>query len=318
MVENKINTAGLDKSVTKDIKKASKADSKTFLYNKQIAISVSDCEDIEELGFSKIHQQDIILEVTRYLIINGATLIYGGDLRAQGYTFMFSEIVQQYIHEPENKKYYKNYFSFPIYVDMTRKHKLDFKKNGVAIINIPPPKHLDVNKNEFYIPNTHENLFIWAESLTEMRKKMSADSDARIFMGGIKSNFKGKYPGLLEEAIISLQNDTPTYFIGAFGGVTKCIISAIQKKKSEELTEAWQRSANDKYSEFIDFYNNKEGISKIDYEKNLELLNNYSLEKLSKNNGLDVEDNLRLFETIHFPEIIYLILKGLNKKFSNS
>lgn len=317
MTEDIISSEQLDKHVEKEIKLAEKGDKKAFLYNKNVAISVSDSEDIEELGFSKIHQQDIILEITRYLIINGATLIYGGDLRAQGYTFRFSEIVEQYIYKKENKKYYKNYFSFPIYVDMSTTHKFEFLKNGVEIVNVPPPQNLNADINQFYIPNSNDNLFIWSESLTEMRKKMNNDSNARIFMGGACTNFKGKYPGLLEEALLSLESNTPTYFIGAFGGITKRIISSIINYKPEELHEEWQRKVNPKYSEFMDFYNAKAETNKIDYKKSLEFLNQYTLEKLCENNGLDKEDNIRLFETIHFPEIIYLILKGLKFKFNN-
>lgn len=313
MIKNKVNSEALNKLVEKDIKKVEKLDAKTFLYNKNIAISVSDSEDIEELGFSKTHQQDIILEITRYLIINGATLIYGGDLRAQGYTFLFSEIIEQYIYKKENKKYYKNYFSFPIYVDMPSTYKLDFKKNGVAIINVPPPQSITVDSNKFYPPNNNDNLFIWSESLTEMRTQMNKESDARIFMGGATTNFKGKYPGLLEEVLISLETNKPTYFIGAFGGITKSIINALLNEEVEELSEDWQRKLNPKYSEFIDYYNAKNNIEKIDYDKSLNFLNKFTIEKLCKNNGLDEDENKRLFVSIHFPEIIFLILKGLKK-----
>lgn len=309
--KDEISSDKLDDYVSKDIKASDKEELTLFLSQKNIAISISDSEDIEQLGFSKIHQQDIILEITRYLIINHATLLYGGDLRAQGYTFLFSEIVEQYIHKKENKKYFKNFFSFPIYIDMTQKQKLDFKKNGVDVITIKPPKGLAVDETKFYIPNNNENLFVWAECLTEMRKKMTELNDARIFMGGAKTNFKGKYPGLLEEAIMSLNSNIPTYFIGAFGGVTKNIIEALQGVKPNELTETWQRDSNPKYSEFIDFYNLIPKIEKIDYNRTLDFLNSYSLERLCKNNGLNKEDNIRLFETIHFPEIIFLVLKGL-------
>ena len=188
--------------------------SKKFLFtNKKIAISISESENLEELGFSKIHQQDTILELTRYLIINGATLLYGGDLRSEGYTFLFSEVVKQYTPHKNNKKYYENYFSFPIYLNIQEKQNLDFIKNGVKVNKVSPPEELNLNINEFYPPIGNDNLFIWSECLTKMRNQMNDDNHARIFMGGRKSNFKGKYPGLLEEVILSLKSDKPTYFV---------------------------------------------------------------------------------------------------------
>ena len=307
-------TKDLDASIKKDIKETTKSEKKSFLYKKNIGISVSESQDIEELGFSKIHQQDIILELSRYLLINGGTLIYGGDLRAQGYTFLFSELVEQYVYRRGNTNHFRNYFSFPLYVDMPIKHKLDFKKNGIEIINVPPPNHIKVDLQKFYSPVNNDNLFIWAESLTEMRTKMCKESDARILMGGASTNFKGKYPGLLEEAILSLTNNIPTYLIGAFGGITKSIIECLKGRVSQELTQEWQMSSNAAYSDFVKFYNAKQDTKKIDYSIVLDVLRRWDAKALSENNGLTVEENERLFETIHLPEIIFLVLKGLKNK----
>lgn len=285
---------------------------KKFLFSdKKIAISISESENIEEFGFSKIHQQDTVLELTRYLIINGATLLYGGDLRAEGYTFLFSEIVKQYTPHIDNKKYYENYFSFPIYLKIQQKQNLDFIKNGVTVNKVLPPDELNLDKNEFYPPIGNDNLFIWAECLSKMRCEMNDKNHARIFMGGRKSNFKGKYPGLLEEVLLSLKADKPTYLIGAFGGITQSIIYALRNEQPEELSEEWQRNQNSEYDKFINFYNSKEDITKIDYSESLKFINTYSLKKLSENNGLSESENLRLFETIHLHEIIFLVLKGL-------
>lgn len=298
--------------VNEVIEERNEIKSKKLLFtNKKIAISISESENLEELGFSKIHQQDTILELTRYLIINGATLLYGGDLRSEGYTFLFSEIVKQYTPHKDNKKYYENYFSFPIYLNIQEKQNLDFIKNGVKVNKVSPPEELNLNNNEFYPPIGNDNLFIWSECLTKMRNQMNDDNHARIFMGGRKSNFKGKYPGLLEEVLLSLESDKPTYLIGAFGGITKSIIDAINNKKPEELSDEWQKNQNSEYSKFVDFYNSKENILKIDYNESLKFINTYSLKKLSKNNGLSESENQRLFETIHLHEIIYLVLKGL-------
>lgn len=304
----------LDKSIKADIKHSSIEEKSLLLFNKNIAISVSDVDEIEQLGFSKVHLQDMTLEITRYLLINGATLLYGGDLRAQGFTFMFSELVKQYTIN-QDKKFYKNFFSFPIYNKLSKADQLDFKKFGVEIIKVAPPEELNVDLNQFYPPTNNENLYIWSESLSKMRKEMSKDSDARIFIGGAKSNFKGKYPGLLEEAVLSLQKDLPIYFIGAFGGITNSIINCLIGENPKELTEEWQLVQNEMYKEFVMFYNNKDDVDKIDYQGINSYLGAYSLERLSDNNGLSIDDNVRLFESIHLPEIIYLILKGLKNKF---
>ena len=317
--ENKktVTNKDLDNHVTNEIKETSKEKEIHLFDGKDVAISISDSSEIENLGFSLAHQRNLITEITRFLIIHGSTLVYGGDLRQNGYTRLFSDLVHQYRPSKEvGKSFFKNYFSFPIHLKLTRSDILEFKKNGVLPVSVEPPSNLDIDKSKFYTPKGNKNLFIWSESLTKMRQEMQSNTDARIFTGGSMSNFKGKYPGLLEESILSLENDTPVYLMGIFGGIASRIIEGLKGKKPQELTLEWQSSQNEYYKEFIDYYNSRKEEDKIDYKAKTEFLNNYSLDRLSKNNGLTIEENERLFSTVHTSEIIFLIMKGLQNKLS--
>lgn len=313
--KKKVTNKDLDKFVASEIKGTSK-EKEIHLFNGQnIAISISDSSEIENLGFSLEHQTNLITEITRFLIIHGSNLVYGGDLRQNGYTRLFSNLVHQYRPSKEvGNLFFKNYFSFPIHLNLKTTDVLEFKKNGVLPVTVKPPSGLGIDESKFYIPEGKENLFIWAESLTKMRQEMQSSTDARIFTGGSMSNFKGKYPGLLEESIFALQSDTPVYFMGIFGGVTSKIIEGLKGKKPQELTFEWQSSQNESYKEFVGYYNSKKSEDKIDYKASTQFLNEYTLERLSENNGLTVDENKRLFQTIHSSEIIFLIMKGLKIK----
>ncbi|MER3374575.1 MAG: hypothetical protein RIM83_08050 [Allomuricauda sp.] len=316
--ESKVTNKDLDKFVASEIKDVSKEKEIHLLDGRNIAVSISNSSEIENLGFSMEHQTNLITEITRFLIIHGSKLIYGGDLRQNGYTRLFSNLVHQYRPSKEvGKLFFKNYFSFPIHLNLKTTDILEFKKNGVLPVSIPPPSSLDIDETKFYPPKGNENLFIWAESLTKMRQEMQGNTDARIFTGGSMSNFKGKYPGLLEESILALEKDTPVYFTGIFGGMTSRIIEGLKGKKPQELTFEWQSSQNENYMEFIEHYNSKKSEDKIDYELCTQFLNEYTIERLSKNNGLTVDENKRLFQTTHSSEIIFLIMKGLKTKFSS-
>jgi len=310
--ENKVTNKDLDKHVADEIKQTSKEKEIHLFDGKNIAISISDSAEIENLGFSLAHQKNLITEITRFLIIHGSNLVYGGDLRQNGYTRLFSNLVHQYRPSKEaGKLFFENYFSFPIHVNLKTTDILEFKKNGVLPVIVEPPSDLDIDKSKFYKPEGNDNLFIWAESLTKMRQEMQSNTDARIFTGGSMSNFEGKYPGLLEESILALENNIPVYFIGIFGGITSRIIEGLKARKPQELTIEWQSSQNENYKEFISHFNSKKSEDKIDYKLTTEFLNNYTLERLSKNNGLTIEENERLFSTVHTSEIIFLIMKGL-------
>ena len=315
--ENKVTNKDLDKFVTDEIKETSKEKEIHLFDGLHIAISISDSPEIENLGFSLAHQKNLITEITRFLIIHGSNLVYGGDLRLNGYTRLFSNLVYQYRPSKEvGKLFFRNYFSFPIYLKLTRSDTLEFKKNGVLPVMVDPPENLGIDKSTSYDPVGNDNLFIWAESLTKMREEMQSKTDARIFTGGSMSNFKGKYPGLLEESILALKNDIPVYFMGIFGGITSRIIEGLKGKQPQELTIKWQSSQNENYEEFVSHYNSKKDGDKIDYKLSTEFLNDYTLERLSKNNGLTIEENERLFNTIHTSEIIFLIMKGLHNTLS--
>ncbi|NKI30777.1 hypothetical protein [Croceivirga thetidis] len=307
-----VTSKDLDKFVEQEIKDIANDKQIHLFKNQNVAVSVSDSPEIEMLGFSNNHQKNLITEITRYLVIHGSKLVYGGDLRQNGYTRLFSDLVYQYRPTKEaNKKFFKNYFSFPIYLKLKTSDELEFKKNGVEPIKIPAPEHLDIDTTKFYPPDSKENLFIWAESLSKMRLEMQSSINARIFTGGNMSNFKGKYPGLLEEALLALKEDTPVYLVGIFGGITQRIIMGIQGSKPKELTLDWQSKVNDRYGDFVRFYNSMKTENIIDYSNCTDFLNNYTLGRISKNNGLTIEENKRLFTSIHTSEIIFLIMKGL-------
>ncbi|MFY9309616.1 MAG: hypothetical protein WAQ28_11270 [Bacteroidia bacterium] len=312
--KNDIGKKKLVAFVKSDISARHKSVQYNLLDGKKIGISISDSEDLQKLGFSKVHQQDTMIEFARYMLVHGATLVYGGDLRGDGYTLLFSELAYQYRSLNDQEKiHFINYSSYPIYNKLSPQQKLEFIKNRVEFKPVTPPKNLKVSENEFIPPIGNENKFIWAESLSKMRREMNKVSDARIFIGGKMSGYSGKYPGLIEEAVLSLESDIPTYLVGAFGGATRSVIDVLSKAKSIELTQDWQ-CKNENYKEFLAYYNSKKNKGKINYEELESFINSYTLKRLCKNNGLDEDDNKRLFKTIHIPEMIYLVLKGITNK----
>jgi hypothetical protein len=182
---------------------------------------------------------------------------------------------------------------------------------------IKPPENLKISTKTFIPPIGNENKFIWAESLSKMRNEMNEATNARIFMGGKCRGYSGKYPGILEEAILALETDIPTYFIGAFGGASKSIIDLLLNRSSKEFTEDWQFE-NKNYKDFYEYYNKQTKNIKINYTEISSFIKNYSLKRMCENNGLNEKDNLRLFETTHIPEMIFLVLKGLSNKKANA
>lgn len=282
-----------------------------LLKGKRIGISISDSPDLLKLGYSSMHLQDASIEFARYLLVHGATLVYGGDLRQGGFTFLFSELAKLYSSkETYNDFRFKNFFAWPIHLKLTRLDELDFKKNRVEIVKLPPPINVQVDPVKAVVPDTNENKAIWAKSLSFMREQITADTDARIFIGGQTKNYKGKYPGIIEEALLAMQDNKPVYLVGAFGGASKEIVDLIEGARSYVLSEEYQFSEKG-FEEFVMYWNQTQP-EKIDYADLSKFFRDYGLKKLCENNGLSEEENKRLFVSDNLQELIYYVLKGVH------
>ena len=290
------------------------------LEDKKVGISISDISNNEmiEIGQNSKHLIGLSQEIAKHLLYRNATLIYGGDLRDNGFTkYIFDEA--QIVQSRKNcdKKYIKNYISWPIYLnddENTTKWKANYK-NVASMIeeNISEDVlNLIESPKSFLYPNSPINCYVWSRCLTLMRENMIKDCDVRICAGGKISGYKGRFPGVLEEIIIAIELKRPIFLLGGFGGVTKKVCEIIKNHNvPEELTLEWQMEHNDGYKEILDIYRDSGLENLIDYEELTSIIN---LENL--NNGLNKEENLRLFETPFIDESIYLILQGISRLLS--
>lgn len=282
--------------------------SQNDLKGKSIAISISEPDNLSGLPVAPTMMRDLSIEVARHLLVAGAKLVYGGDLRPDGMTYALSELTKQYgITEGSdpNMRYLSNYIAWPIYNNMTISEKAFFKDHRVDIILTSAPDGLaDEVKNSFVPSNTPENKYLWAKSLTKMRTDMESGISARIVVGGRTSGFKGLMPGIMEEVCISMSNEHPIYIIGGFGGASKILVDCIEKNITME-----------------------EVLSKIKFNpelqkelgKRAEVVNMSFLDSLydgvsNLNNGLDIDENITLFHSTNIIEIVALILKGIKTK----
>jgi hypothetical protein len=317
-METEKNISGISENLAESIAEekviAKKHIQKGKLHGKRIAISVSESEELEQLGLSEHHIKDIAIEIARYLIVNGATMLYGGDLRKDGFTELFSELSYQYKYLSDKEKRFVNYFPFPNCKAVKDDDLANIFKKQVEAKFIEIPKHLgNVDIEKKYDPSKNfEDRYILSECYADMRVKMANESDARIVLGGKQKDYSGYFPGIVEETFYSLKEGKAVYLIGGFGGATKSIIEIISGSKSQKLTNDFQFDS-DFLKEFRSFVLNKSNIV-IDYNIVIDFFKNHSVESLSKQNGLTPIENQILFESINIHEIIFLILKGLLSK----
>lgn len=289
---------------------------KFILKGKTIGISISESDNLSELGYGVSHLKDAIIEIARYILASGGKLAYGGDMRQGGFTELIFDLLAYYKADKTLQPHerFHSYLAYPLSTTLTLEKEAELRQN-VSFKKIAPPVDLQIaNTNEFLKPDSPENLYVWTRCLTKMREEMEESCDARIFIGGRTKGFKGKCAGILEELLIALEHNHPVYLVGAFGGITKDAIEALNGNKPDSFSNEYYFD-NDDYKKMFLLFNGKHPSNTIDYPKYLETLQQIGLNKFTEQNGLSVEDNLRLTTTPHISEVVYLILKGLTKRF---
>jgi hypothetical protein len=163
--------------------------------------------------------------------------------------------------------------------------------------------------------------FAWARGMSEMRETQTSEMKARIVMGGkmgptlsVQPNgdlqekwYKSRIPGVLEEVLTSLRHQQPTYLVGGFGGCARMVADVIRGINREEMSWDFQRRAP--YAvEMRNLYETR-GVGWSSYEEMDFFLKHLGIEGL--HNGLSIEENEELFETVDIDRIVSLLLKGL-------
>jgi len=290
---------------------------KYFLKGKTIGISISESDNLSELGYGVAHLKDTILEIARYILAADGKLAYGGDMRQGGFTELIFDLLAYYKANNElrpNERFH-SYLAYPISTTLSVEKEAELRQN-VSFKRVAPPEDLQVaNPKEFIKPDSTDNLYIWTRCLTKMREEMETTCSARIFIGGRTKGFKGKCPGILEELLIALEQKHPVYLIGAFGGITKDIIEASSGKQPESFSNEYYFDNLD-YKNLYTYFNERSPGDTIDYERYLLTLQEIGLKGIAEQNGLSEADNIRLTITPHISEIVYLILKGLTNRFA--
>ena len=258
-----------------------------------------------------------MLEIARHCLAQGATLVYGGDLRPGGFTENLLDLVR-YHNDALQKQFtpVRNFLAWPLHQKLDANWAANHK-DALKIIKVDAPEDLKATALFPDATGGNETLtgYVWARCLSAMRENLVQQTQARVMLGGRSIGYKGKYPGLAEEALLTLQVGKPLFLLGGFGGAAYAVIQSLQGQTPEALTEAFQ-CRNEAYKNLITEFNQQIqsqslDIEPIDYPQLNKAFAGIGINGL--NNGLSTEDNRRLFETRNLQEAISLILAGLTQ-----
>ena len=292
------------------------------LKDKILGISISGAEDkaglkdMAVLGLDKVNLDVALFNFSQQAIAHGAHVAYGGDLRPGGFT----EDLFELLHARKAAGLYKvrkayNYLAWPLHLNADDKWWSE-NMDVAELISLNLPNDLlaeGLDPSEFIAPNTPFNNYVWGRCLTSMRQEMTSTSDGRILVCGKWQNYKGRYPGILEEALLTLKAKKPLYPLGGFGGVTKMIVETLNGNTPQPLTNDFQRS-EETYALMMDEHNQRHPDDPIDFNKMVTQLHQLGLDGL--NNGLSQQENSLLVKTKDIRQAMILVFEGLRRLYS--
>jgi SLOG-like protein/TIR domain-containing protein len=301
----------------------------------QVALSMSESTGLARCGFDAQHFASCMLDLSRNLLLKGATLAYGGHLGAEGYTQGLFELVRMYNSLESVQAFERiiNYRGWPL--PRLSVKELSAVNQVSKTVELPRPTDIDeslhpdlVREPKFFTADKSvEHRFAWARGMTEMRAfqadRARSGIVARIVLGGtfgptVKISEDGsrkeqwyasRIPGVLEEIVLSAEAGQPVFLIGAFGGVARLVIDLLRGNDREEVTWDYQKRAPFA-SEMKALYSQR-GLPWLDYADIVALLRGKGMAGI--NPLLAPLDQAELFETVDQGRIIELVLLGLGR-----
>lgn len=291
-----------------------------------VALSVSESPDLRAAGLSSAHFDDMLVTLSRELLLRGAKLAYGGHLGKDSYTHALFELARAYRTADGIKPVEKvlNYFGWPLRVSVAERSQFD---NAATLIEVPRPPGVEAldpktfgEHPEFFLGDSPERRYAWARGMTAMRERMSQEVSARVIIGAAASPVEGvtldgarktkwytsRIPGVVEEFIVTLEAGLPIYIVGAFGGVGGLLADLLEGREREEMSWEFQRHAP-----------HAEGMRAI-YERTGEWRDYTELTRVIRDagvsglaNGLSEAENQELFRTRDIERATTLIVEGL-------
>ncbi|MGR9270762.1 TIR domain-containing protein (plasmid) [Rhizobium leguminosarum] len=301
-----------------------------------IALSLSNATDAENYGGGPEHLATVADDLVLYLMIAGLRVAYGGvlghgalkDGRIEGDDINYIERLFAMVRShsvllndvaARQPAPIENFVAWPLHCEFGDEQLRQYGQ--LAVLNdLGPPPDLDIDQRElrpladgFFPPDDPVRRYAWARSLTFMRETVRDKASARVIMGGKLTDYLGLWPGVLEEAVLSLRARQPLYVLGLFGGAARLFIDVLRGVDRGEMTSEW-------FAQYPTLVGLRGEFSARGHvvqapEELAKEIRSYAPGGLSSalNNGLNDQENLELSISDDPRTITALILEGLRR-----
>jgi hypothetical protein len=294
------------------------------LANYSVNLSISESDDSVKRGFPVWQVNRVTLQVTTSLFGQGASLVFGHDWREDG--------VMQAIHgfamqvqppvplspaeaQASGHPLLKNILPWPDKPVLSRED-LERLASTLRVEEAGLPAEIERFEEEALKLGASHPLYryVRARGLTHLRRQLNAESDARFCIGGRTEGSAGRYPGVIEEALLAIQEGKPLFLAGCLGGAAQQVITAIE---GHDMPEDFCRPG------LVDKLFKESPIPERDPQTEIDRLSDrhavwanfkeVGIAGLSEINRLSPEENRDLFYTPVIDRVVELVLTGLSR-----
>lgn len=286
----------------------------------RVGVSVSSSDTWAEMGLIGKHQDDLAFDLALQLILLGAKVVWGGDLRPEGFGSQLKWIVQTYQHPSHPPQDHVAMFvPFSLVPERILDSRAIESRRLLADVRLmDSPVRLDSSDRAPIAAGSVEGRALTALSLSLMRSELAKECDARIVLGGGLRAFQGLYPGIIEEAYETVKAKRPLYVLGGYGGAAKTVYDIIANKQptgrdefirlSSEVGAAGCHEVGEAHARYVERIQQPEFV--FQPTAVVDSFADLGLNGLSSANGLSMVENECLAHSQDINVILQLIVSG--------
>jgi hypothetical protein len=293
-----------------------------------INLSISESDDSVKKGFPEWQTNRITLQMVAALFGQGASIVFGHDWRENGVmeaVYGFARQVQAPIPltaekaEAEGQALLRNLIPWP---DSPYLSESDLERLSSTLRVEPAGLPLELQAFDMEArqsdPSGPLYRYLRARGLTFLRRRLNDICHVRLCLGGRRSGSSGRYPGVIEEALMTIQANKPLYVASLLGGAAEQVVDAIEGKpingsfcpdtpvsmlyQRPPVTESNPETMTDRM------------IDRVGVWREFAKMGPQRLAGLA---GLTIEENQELFHSTVVDRVIELILIGLSRRWSD-
>jgi hypothetical protein len=203
-----------------------------------VGLSISESDQSAERGFPVWQVNRATLQVVAALFGQGVGVIFGHDWREDGVmeaVHGFARQMQPLVPlSPEEvaasgQPLLRNLLPWPDKPSLSS-DDLERLASTLRVERAGLPVELGGYEGEALSRSPDDPLYRYlrARGLTHLRRRLNDEAGARLCIGGRTSGSAGRFPGVIEEALLAIQSRKPLYLAGFLGGATQQVINAIE------------------------------------------------------------------------------------------